>query len=130
MKLLIVTSILMMNLGIIAPAFASNHGDTDWRNVYLWNSPDDHTPARKKDNTTAYYNKVNSMDGLGYINIWAALYDGRDVSEGHSYKASEGDETRLYNKAVEWHGSGVSVRIDSRRFANGSTSGVWSPDSI
>lgn len=107
---------------------AGNTGDTTWTNQYRVFSPDDHSPARKKMNKSAYYNYIKKCS-TGHINIWAALYDGRDVSDGHDYKVRKGDKTKLYNKAVEKYGKGVSVRIDSRRYEDGSASGVWSPDS-
>ncbi|MCX2829657.1 hypothetical protein RGU76_30315 [Bacillus pseudomycoides] len=117
-------------LGSAVPALADNSDDSPWSNVYQWNSPYDHTPARYKTNKTAYYNYVQKTTDIGYMNIWAALYDGRDVSDGHSYKVQKGDKTKLYNKAVEWYQPGISVRIDSSRYWNGKSSGVWSPDSI
>ncbi|MFK4425898.1 hypothetical protein [Bacillus sp. RC51] len=117
-------------LGSAVPTLAANTGDTPWSNVYQWNSPNDHTPARKKENRTAYYNYVQKTTDIGYMNIWAALYDGRDVSDNHSYKVQKGDKTKLYNKAVEWNAPGIAVRIESSRYWNGTSSGVWSPDSI
>lgn len=63
-----------------------------------------------------------------YIVIWAALYDGRDVSGGHRYKSYKGQVTNLWNNAVERYKKGVQVRIDSKRVANGWADGVWSPD--
>ncbi|MCY9204310.1 hypothetical protein [Bacillus atrophaeus] len=132
-KLIIIMSVALsiLTIGIGGSAYAAkpNTGDTTWTNHYKWYNTDDHTPARKKTNKTAYFNKVKSTD-ISYINIWAALYDGRDVSEGHTYSPRKGDKTYLYNKAVEKHGKGIAVRIDSRRYSNGSASGVWSPDSI
>lgn len=105
-----------------------NTGNTYWANTYKIYSPDDHTPARSKKNKSAYWNRTDSCN-VGYITIWAALYDGRDVSSNHSYRSYAGDTTKLYNTAVENYGEGVSVRINSRSFNNGSASGVWSPDS-
>lgn len=125
----LVLSLSLIGFGFATDALASNHGNTSWGNEYRIWSPDDHTPARKKDNRTAYYNKTTS--GTTYINIWAALYDGRDVSGGRTYRSYPGGQaTFLYNLAVERYGSGVSVRIDSRRFANAHARGVWSPDSV
>ncbi|TSO26700.1 hypothetical protein [Lactobacillus sp. LL6] len=111
-----------------ATVFAGNTGDTTWTNHYSVFSSEDHTPARRKSNGSAYSNKTKSCSVV-YHTIWAALYDGRDVSAGHSYKSYAGQTTHLYNVATENYGKGVSVRINSRSFNNGSASGVWSPDS-
>lgn len=119
----------LIGSGTAATALASNHGDTNWHNEYRVWSPYDHTPARKKTNKTAYYNKTKTIT-IGYITIWAALYDGRDASGGHSYRSYKGTTTKLWNNAVENHGSGISVRIDSKAWNNGSAYGVWSPDSV
>lgn len=74
-------------------------------------------------------NKTNHIKISGnYIVIWAALYDGRDVSRGHRYKSYKGQVTNLWNNAVERYKKGVQVRIDSKRVANGWADGVWSPD--
>lgn len=108
-------------------SFYGNDGKTTWTNVYQVFSPNDHTPARKKENKTAYYNHTKKCN-IGYITIWAALYDGRDVSSGHSYRSYAGDTTYLYNTAVENYGKGVAVRIDSVAYNNGKASGTWSPD--
>ncbi|MFD1430054.1 hypothetical protein [Lacticaseibacillus mingshuiensis] len=108
---------------------ADNHQDSSWSNQYRIWSPNDYTPAREKTNKTAYYNRTTSTD-IGYHTIWAALYDGRDVSDGHSYKSYQGDATFLWNNAVENYGKGVSVRINSRSWNNGYAKGVWSPDSV
>lgn len=105
-----------------------NTGNTSWSNAFRIWSPDDYTPARRKDNRSAYYNHTTSCD-VGYMTIWAALYDGRDVSSNHSYKSYAGDTTHLYNTAVENYGSGVSVRVNFRSYNNGSANGYWSPDS-
>lgn len=111
-----------------ATVLAGNTTDTSWQNEYrLW-STNDHTPARRKENKSYYYNKTNSTN-IGYITIWAALYDGRDVSAGHKYRSYAGQTTKLYNTAVENYGKGVSVRIESSSFNNGTARGVWSPDS-
>lgn len=120
---------LLIGSGSSLSVLADNHGDTSWANQYRVWSPYDHTPARKKTNKTAYYNRTNTTN-VGYITIWAALYDGRNVSGGHSYRSYAGTSTKLWNNAVENYGSGVSVRIDSSSWNNGSASGVWSPDSI
>ncbi|CAJ1225010.1 hypothetical protein [Lactiplantibacillus xiangfangensis] len=124
-------SILLMGSGMgVVSASASNTGDTGWSNQYRVKSTRDHTPARKKTNRSAYYNYTKKASkAVRYINIHAALYDGRDVSGGHEYKSYVGSTTKLWNNAVETHGNGVAVRIDSIRKANGSASGVWSPDS-
>ncbi|QFV11650.1 hypothetical protein GEK51_13145 [Lacticaseibacillus rhamnosus] len=128
---LIVLGVVLISTGAASVALADNHADTSWHNEYRVWSPNDHTPARKKTNRTSYYNKTNSTKGrVGYITIWAALYDGRDASWGHNYRTYPGTSTLLWNNAVEKHGSGISVRIDSRAFSNGSADGVWSPDSI
>lgn len=132
-KIVVVIASVLMTLGIAAtavPVFAGNTGNTYWRNVYRVSSPYDHTPARKKENRSAYYNKTKNLRIKGgYIVIWAALYDGRDVSGGHSYKSYQGQVTRLWNEAVERYGKGVAVRINSKKAANGWADGVWSPDS-
>lgn len=134
MKKVFATGALALTLmgsgfGVLSVA-ASNTGDTSWTNKYTVNSMYDHTPARKKDNRSAYYNYTSKVtNSMNYINIHAALYDGRDVSGGHEYKSYVGSTTHLWNNAVESTGSGVSVRINSIRKANGSASGVWSPDS-
>lgn len=105
--------------------------DSTWHNEYRIYSQYDHTPSRPKENKTAYYNLMTKSSGLGsYINIWAALSDGTDVSDGHSYVSRDGQEVFLYNLAVEKYNPGISVRIDSQRWANGSADGVWSPDSV
>ncbi|MGM0126173.1 hypothetical protein IGI37_003574 [Enterococcus sp. AZ194] len=115
-------------IGVTATAFADS-SDSDWSNKYKITSPYDHTPAREKENRTAYYNYTKNTNVV-YITIWAALYDGRDVSNGHSYLSYAGDKTFLYNEAVEEHGTGVAVRIDSKSWNNGYANGVWSPDSV
>ncbi len=129
MKIFLVSTLGILSLvGVVR---ADNHTDTTWSNQYRVWSPNDHTPARKKTNTTSMYNKTNSLSGgVGYITIWAALYDGRDASGGHNYRSYAGTTTLLWNNAVENHGSGISVRIDSRSYSNGGATGVWSPDSI
>lgn len=129
MKLVLVSTLGILSLvGVVR---ADNHTDTTWSNQYRVWSPNDHTPARKKTNTTSMYNKINSLSGgVGYITIWAALYDGRDASGGHNYRSYAGTTTLLWNNAVEKHGSGISVRIDSRSYSDGGAKGVWSPDSI
>ncbi|WEV36490.1 hypothetical protein [Lactobacillus sp. ESL0677] len=107
--------------------FAGNTGNTTWSNSYSVWSANDHTPARSKENKSAYFNHTKTTD-VGYITIWAALYDGRDVSSGHSYRSYAGDITHLYNTAVENYGKGVSVRIESQSYSKGSAHGWWSPD--
>lgn len=110
---------------------ADNHQDSYWKNEYRVWSPYDHTPARAKTNTTAYYNKTNNLSGGKYIWVWAALFDGRDASGGHSYKSfADGGYQKLWNNAVENNYSGISVRVDSKAWINGNASGVWSPDSV
>ncbi|XBG73665.1 hypothetical protein V4S28_03735 [Enterococcus cecorum] len=86
MKLFLVSTLGILSLvGVVR---ADNHTDTTWSNQYRVWSPNDHTPARKKTNTTSMYNKTNSLSGgVGYITIWAALYDGRDASGGHNYRS-------------------------------------------
>jgi hypothetical protein len=42
----------------------------------------------------------------------------------------DGQEEFLYNLAVEKYNSGIKVKIDTRRWAEGTASGVWSRDSI
>ncbi|MCR6848700.1 MULTISPECIES: hypothetical protein [Bacillus] len=75
--------------------------------------------------------RVDDMSGLdGYFNAWAALKDGTDVSDGHTYIMRDGQEEFLYNLAVEKFNSGIKVKIDTRRWAEGTATGVWSPDSI
>lgn len=130
-------TVLTLTAGIALSSFAvsaeakSNHEDRPWSNVYRVYSPNDETPSQPKYNRTAYYMKVNSMSGLdGYFNAWAALKDGTDVSDGHSYKMRDGQEEFLYNLAVEKYNSGIKVKIDTRRWAEGTARGVWSPDSI
>ncbi|OLS04969.1 hypothetical protein AUQ39_13060 [Lacticaseibacillus casei] len=128
---LVAAGSLLVSTGVSTTVLADNHGDTSWHNEYRVWSPNDHTPARKKTNRTSYYNKTNSTHGnVGYITIWAALYDGRDASGGHNYRSYAGTTTFLWNNAVENHGSGISVRIDSSSWSDGSADGVWSPDSI
>lgn len=106
-----------------------NTSQTYWHNVYRIWSPYDHTPVRRKETKSAYYNKTNHIKISGnYIVIWAALYDGRDVSGGHRYKSYKGQVTNLWNNAVERYKKGVQVRIDSKRVANGWADDVWSPD--
>ncbi|PIO82061.1 hypothetical protein BSQ37_05635 [Pediococcus damnosus] len=132
MKKKIITVLLASMITIsggMAIAHADNHGDTNWSNQYRVWSPNDHTPARRKTNKTAYYNKTTATN-VGYHTIWAALYDGRDASSGHSYKSYKGDVNYLWNNAVEKHGKGVSVRINSKSWNNGYARGAWSPDSV
>ncbi|MEB7657117.1 hypothetical protein [Mammaliicoccus vitulinus] len=132
-SLIISCLILLLTCQTVAKA-QGNTGDTYWKNEFRIWSPYDHTPARKKLNTSAYYNKnygtvsENSRRIRGMY-IWAALYDGRDVSNGHSYWVTRGQVTKLYNLAVEKYGSGVAVRIDAKSYSNGYFNGVWSPDS-
>ncbi|GHN42578.1 hypothetical protein ME796_19270 [Lactobacillus delbrueckii] len=60
-KIVVVIASVLMTLGIVAtaaPVFAGNTGNTYWRNVYKVSSSYDHTPARKKENRSAYYNKT------------------------------------------------------------------------
>lgn len=132
-KIVVVIASVLMTLGIVAtaaPVFAGNTGNTYWRNVYRVRSPYDHTPARKKENRSAYYNKTKNLRIKdSYIVIWAALYDDRDVSGGHTYRSYQGMVTHLWNEAVERYGKGVSVRINSKKAANGWADGVWSPNS-
>lgn len=130
MKKTLILFIALFCLGLNGTVLAANTGDTNWDNEYrLW-SPNDYTPSRKKDNGTAYYQKIKTLSkNLLYINAWAALSDGTDVSAGHTYKTYKGDVTFLYNLAHENH-PGKKVRIDSQRFGNGSATGVWSPDSV
>lgn len=120
-------SILLMGSGMgVVSASASNTGDTTWTNQYRVKSMYDHTPARKKTNRSAYYNYTKKVSSaMKYINIHAALYDGRDVSGEHEYKSYVGSTTRLWNNTVETRGSGVAVQINSIRKANGSASGAW-----
>ena len=87
-------SLTSSGLGTVS-AFAANTGDTTWTNQYsLW-SQNDHTPARRKSNKTAYYNYTKKVSNNGYFTIWAALYDGRAVNRGkdcvdHSYRSAQG----------------------------------------
>ncbi|MCD5141962.1 MULTISPECIES: hypothetical protein [Mammaliicoccus] len=131
--LIITCFILLLTCQSVANA-KGNTTDTYWHNEFRMWSPYDHTPARSKLNTSAYYNKnfgwvgENSRRVRG-MTIWAALYDGRDVSNGHYYWATRGSVTKLYNLAVERYAPGVAVRIDAKTYANGYLDGVWSPDS-
>lgn len=129
----LVAGIAIISGGIATTAFADNHGDSTWKNQYRWWDQLDHTPARVKTNTTYIYNKTNSISGGQYINVWAALADGSDASGGnkhHQRSYANGKANWLWNNAVENHGSGVKVRVNSQAAINGSASGVWSPDSI
>lgn len=113
---------------------AGNTGDTYWHNEFRMWSPYDHTPARKKLNKSAYYNRnygrvTERSRRVTGMYIWASLYDGRDVSNGHRYWVTRGQITKLYNLAVERYGPGVAVRIDAKSYSNGFLDGVWSPDS-
>lgn len=130
MKKLFILLSAILSLGIVSTVYAANTGDTNWSNEYRVWSPNDYTPARKKTNATAYYNKVKTITSINYINIWAALGNGTDVSAGRTYKAYKGDVTFLYNLAAHENYRGSTVRIDSRRIANGSSTGIWSPDSV
>lgn len=131
-KFIVLIASILMTIGvvtIVSPVLAGNTSQTYWHNVYRIWSPYDHTPARRKETKSAYYNKTNHIKISGnYIVIWAALYDGRDVSGGHRYKSYKGQVTNLWNNAVERYKKGVQVRIDSKRVANGWVDGVWSPD--
>ncbi|MFV4892376.1 hypothetical protein [Lactobacillus delbrueckii] len=131
-KFIVLIASILMTIGvvtIVSPVLAGNTSQTYWHNVYRILSPYDHTPARRKETKSAYYNKTNHIKISGnYIVIWAALYDGRDVSGGHRYKSYKGQVTNLWNNAVERYKKGVQVRIDSKRVANGWADGVWSPD--
>lgn len=131
-KFIVLIASILMTIGvvtIVSPVLAGNTSQTYWHNVYRIWSPYDHTPARRKETKSAYYNKTNHIKISGnYIVIQAALYDGRDVSGGHRYKSYKGQVTNLWNNAVERYKKGVQVRIDSKRVANGWADGVWSPD--
>lgn len=131
-KFIVLIASILMTIGvvtIVSPVLAGNTSQTYWHNVYRIWSPYDHTPARRKETKSAYYNKTNHIKISGnYIVIWATLYDGRDVSGGHRYKSYKGQVTNLWNNAVERYKKGVQVRIDSKRVANGWAYGVWSPD--
>lgn len=131
-KFIVLIASILMTIGvvtIVSPVLAGNTSQTYWHNVYRIWSTYDHTPARRKETKSAYYNKTNHIKISGnYIVIWAALYDGRDVSGGHRYKSYKRQVTNLWNNAVERYKKGVQVRIDSKRVANGWADGVWSPD--
>lgn len=131
-KFIVLIASILMTIGVItivSPVLAGNTSQTYWHNVYRIWSTYDHTPARRKETKSAYYNKTNHIKISGnYIVIWAALYDGRDVSGGHRYKSYKGQVTNLWNNAVERYKKGVQVRIDSKRVANGWADGVWSLD--
>lgn len=131
-KFIVLIASILMTIGVVATVstvLAGNTSQTYWHNVYRIWSPYDHTPSRRKENKSAYYNKTNHIKISGnYIVIWAALSDGRDVSGGHRYRSYKGQITYLWNNAVERYKKGVQVRIDSKRVANGWADGVWSPD--
>ncbi|WKB49921.1 hypothetical protein QYH60_13285 (plasmid) [Lactococcus lactis subsp. lactis] len=117
--------------GVATQVFADNHGDTSWHNEYRIWSPDDHTPARTKTNTTSMYNLTNRLSGGEYQTVWAALADGTDAAAGgHRQNSHVGVPNFLWNNAVENHGSGVSVRVNFQAWINGDADGVWSPDSV
>ncbi|UXU84508.1 hypothetical protein MUA77_03515 [Mammaliicoccus sciuri] len=133
LALIVACFILLLTCQSVANA-KGNTGDTYWKNEFRVWSPYDHTPARKKINTSAYYNRnygsvSESSRRVTEMKIWAALYDGRDVSNNHSYWVTRGEVTKLYNLAVENYSSGVAVRIDAYSKQNGFLDGVWSPDS-
>jgi len=121
---------LLLFGGVATNVLADNHGDTSWHNEYRVWSPYDHTPARTKINTTAYYNLTTRLSGGDYQNIWAGLYDGTDVSYGHHYRSYVGRSNFLWNNAVEYYGSGIAVRVNFSSWTNGNADGVWSPDSV
>ena len=133
-KKLMVLGTLLITFGIGSITLAaSNHSDSTWNNQYRFWSPNDNTPSRDKYNKTAYYNKTTSTVMVGYINIWAALGNGSDVSGGHTYQSrADGQEQFLYNLALENNPgkNKISVRINSSRFESGTADGVWSPDSV
>ena len=55
---------------IVSPVLAGNTSQTYWHNVYRIWSPYDHTPARRKETKSAYYNKTNHIKISGnYIVI-------------------------------------------------------------
>jgi len=128
----LVLSLAGSGVGTISALAASNNGDTTWTNTYKFTSQYDHTPARKKMNKTYYYNHTKKLSQSGaYINVWAALYDGRKANGNKGTRRSyAGDVNYLWNNAVETHGSGISVRVDSQAFNDLKASGVWSPDSV
>ncbi|MCY1028467.1 hypothetical protein, partial [Mammaliicoccus sciuri] len=118
LTLIIACFILLLTCQSVANA-EGNTGRTYWKNEYRVWSPFDHTPARKKMNKSYYYNRTyghknETSSMISKMLIWAALYDGRDVSGDHYYPVGRNEEAFLYNLAVENYGSGVAVRIDSR----------------
>lgn len=130
-KVISIAALALLSLGVSGLALAGNSSDTYFVNEYRVWSPYDHTNARVKYDTSAYYNKTSSITGGDYINVWASLADGTDVSGGRAYKSwAGGKAVFLWNSAVENYGSGVSVRVDSSGWINGSATGVWSPDSV
>ncbi|MHC5278972.1 hypothetical protein ACYRFT_01710 [Listeria kieliensis] len=131
-RLLVMAGLLLLVISGSITAFAKgNTADTRWHNEYRFWSPYDHSPARMKFNTSAYYNKVTGSSLNNYAKFWAALGDGKDVSDGHVYRQRLGNKPlHLYNKALEWNNYyPIKVRVESARFESFAMWGVWSPDS-
>jgi len=122
-------ALTLMESGISILSVSADTVDTSWSNKYTVCNMCNHTPACQKSSRSAYYNYTNYVSSsMKYINIHAALYDGRDVSGHRGYKSYTGSTTHLWNNAIESTGNGISVRIDRIRKANGTASGVWNPD--
>ncbi|MDQ4679417.1 hypothetical protein, partial [Stenotrophomonas maltophilia group sp. RNC7] len=98
------------------------------------------TNARRKDNTSSMYMRVNSSNSAGSFNVWAEA-DANVWSGGRDWKNASGDgkhegavqpgRTYLFiNNAVETYGKQVPVRFGGYSRENNSYNVDWSPDSV
>ncbi|MBE7147229.1 hypothetical protein FUT12_06430 [Bacillus mycoides] len=134
----------ILSLGILASTFAltepakADTEDVDVNFTFRFWSPYDYTLARKKENTTSMYMRVNGSDnGGGSFNVWAEAdknrnkdnRDWRNVSGDHEGEVKPYKTYLFMNHAVESYGKNVPVRFGGYSRENNFYPTAWSPDS-
>lgn len=135
----------ILSLGILASTFALSEPakadieDADVNFTFRFWSPYDYTLARKKENTTSMYMRVNGSDnGGGSFNVWAEAdknrnkdnRDWRNVSGDHEGEVKPYKTYLFMNHAVESYGKNVPVRFGGYSRENNFYPTSWSPDSV
>ncbi|RVU71470.1 MULTISPECIES: hypothetical protein [Lactobacillus] len=134
-KILFATLLLFLGLGGLVSSKSVNAADTDRVHFgFRWYNPDDTTYRQQKWTKSGYYMKSNTVTVPWYTAAaWGHSYKaGRtgevDVSEGHSVQVHQNTTYNLYNKLVEWYGTGNNAYIKAWSYSNGSAWGYWHAD--
>ncbi|MBZ6003449.1 hypothetical protein KII95_05385 [Leuconostoc gelidum subsp. aenigmaticum] len=139
-----VTKLCLTTLGatVLATGFllTSPNVNVSAENIYTghqefrWNSPTDWSYNQQKWTTSAYKLYATKMSVPSYTaTAWGHSYlAGRtgnaNVSEGRSYVVRPYSNVYLYNKLVEWYGTGNNAFINAYSQNNGSADGSWYAD--